>query len=72
MANEETIKQAIAQAAVEATKATVLVINEEGRRQSVSAEHSSASRNNRHRTGPSLRQIVFNWHVKEVFQTQEY
>ena len=47
---EEAIKQAIAQPAVEADKAAVLMIIEEDRRQNMSARHSSISENTRHRT----------------------
>ena len=52
--------QAIAQAAVEAAKAVVLAINGEGRKQSINAQENGAKEATIHRTGPSLRQAVFN------------
>ena len=40
----EAMRQVIAQAAIEAAKATLLAINEEGRKQSMIAVYNSASR----------------------------
>ena len=45
MTNAKTIKQAIAWAAVETAETALLAINENDRRHSTCAEHSSASEN---------------------------
>ena len=65
MADTEAMKQVIVRAAIEAAKAALLAINEEGRKQSMIAVYSSASKNTRQRIEPCLRQPVFNWNAKD-------
>ena len=64
MADIATIMQVIAKVAVEVDKTLMLAINGEDRRQSINAKHSGAQEITRHKTGPSLRQLVFLWKVK--------
>ena len=60
MANAETIKEAIAQAAVEAAKAMIVKVNEEIRTQAMDTGHHNALEVIRLWTGsPSLKQLVF-------------
>ena len=67
LVDAEALNQIIAEAAGEAAKATLLLINEEGRRQSMSTKHSSVVENTRHRTGSSVMQPVFNWNAKDKY-----
>ena len=67
MTDTEAIKQITTQAVLETAKSAVLVINEEGRRQSMSPKYSGPSENTRHRTRPSLRQPFFNRNAKEKY-----
>ena len=56
----EEIMWAIAHVVVEAAKTTVLEINKEGRRQSISGKPNGAPEAIKHRTGSSLGQPFFN------------
>ena len=55
MAHTETIRQAIAQAAVEGAETAILAINGESTRQSIHMEQNGASKATRHKTDPSLK-----------------
>ena len=67
IADVENVKQSIAQAAVEAAKAVVIVINEKSQRCIMSTEHKSASENTRHRIEPSPRQLIFKCNAKDKY-----
>ena len=72
MADMKTVKWPIAQAAVEAAMVTVLVINEEVRRQSMSTKHGCMAEKNRHRNGPSLRQPFFTWNALDKVNSRNF
>ena len=66
MADTEDIQEAIAQAAVKAAKAMVLVISSEGRRQNIHPKPNCAEAT-RDRTGYFLRQLVFKCTTKDKY-----
>ena len=68
MADAETIKQAIAQAVVEAAKAMIITVHEENIKQAISTSHHNTAEAGRPQTGgPSLRQPVFKWNLMDKY-----